>query len=221
MSSVLAPLGPAKVRERQPFIWRVQRWVSNWTPLALMALLALFTTWLVRQTPLPEAPRGELLQRVKPDYEMRGFELQRFGTDGGSRAWLRGDVLRHYPQGDRIEIDGLRMRARAEDGSWLLAEAAQAEGPLDGSLLTLKGGVLVRRYAPGVDPDAATAAPLMRLATAELRVEERGERLSSRSATEVLTPQSQMKVAGFRYEHSKNLLRFSGPSQITIPPRRK
>jgi lipopolysaccharide export system protein LptC len=218
--TTLAPLGPSKVRERQPLIWRVQRWVSNWTPLVLMALLALFSTWLVKQTPLPEAPRGELLARGKPDYEMRGFELQRFAATGGSRAWLRGDVLRHYPQGDRIEILGLRLRAQAEDGSWLLAEAAQAEGPLDGSLLQLRGGVVVRRYATGVDPDAAGATPLMRMTTAELQVEDRGERLSSRSPTEVLTPRSQMKVAGFRYEHAKNLLRFSGPSQITLPPRR-
>ena len=52
--TTLAPLGPSKVRERQPLIWRVQRWVSNWTPLALMALLALFSTWLVKQTPLPD-----------------------------------------------------------------------------------------------------------------------------------------------------------------------
>lgn len=217
---LLAPLGPGRARERQPLSWRLQRWLSNWLPVALLALLAVFSTWLVKQTPLPEAPSGEPLERAKPDYEMRRFELQRFGAGGAARAWLQGDALRHYPQGDRLEIDGLRLRAQSEDGSWLLAEAARAEGPMDGSRLRLSGGVRVRRFAPGLDPDAEGAAPLMRLATAEMLVENEGQLLSSRSATEVLTPRSQMRVGGFRYEHAKGQLRFSGPSQITFPPRR-
>lgn len=216
--NVLAPLGPGRVRERQPLLWRLQRWISNWLPLALMAVLALATTWLVKQTPMPDGAGGRVVDSAKPDYEMRRFELQRFGADGATRALLTGEVMRHYPSGDRLEMEGLRLRAQAQDGSWLMADAARASGPMDGSLLQLSGGVTVRRYAPGVEPDGV-APPLMQLRTAEMRVEAQGQRLSSRSATEVITPRSQMQMAGFRYDHGKNLLQFNGPSQISVPPR--
>ena len=216
--STLAPLGPSRAQPRQPLSWRLQRWLSNWLPVALLALLALATTWLVRQTPLPEGPMGEPAARSKPDYTMSGFELQRFAADGSSQAWLRGDQLRHFPQGDRIEIDGLRLRAQAPDGGLLLAEAAKAAGPLDGSRLLLSGGVQVRRFAPGADPEQA--APLMQLSTASLLAENEGQRLSSRQPTEVVTPQSRIQAGGgFRYDHPKSRLDLSGPTQVTLPPR--
>lgn len=213
----LAPLGPGGTRApRQPLSWRLQRWISNWLPLALLALLAVFTTWLVKLTPVPGGPTGELVPRSKPDYEMRGFELQRFAPGGATEAWLRGDALRHYPEGDRIEIDRLRLRAVAEDGSVLLAEAASSSGPLSGSQLTLSGGVLVRRYAPGAEPETAT--PLMQLKTDELLAERNGQVLSTRSAAQVISRGSVMDVHGFRYEHAKGLLRFGGPSRIVLQP---
>lgn len=216
----LAPLGPSSAPaarpQRQPLSWRLQRWISNWLPLALLALLAVFTTWLVKLTPVAGGPTGEAAPRTKPDYEMRGFELQRFAAGGATEAWLRGDALRHYPDGDRIEIDRLRLRAVAEDGSLLLAEAASAAGPLNGSQLRLSGGVLVRRFAAGADPETAT--PLMQVKTAELLAERNGQVISSRSPAQVISRGSTMDVRGFRYEHSSGQLRFSGPSRIVLQP---
>lgn len=214
----LAPLSGAehgRVRVRQPFIWRLQQWLSNYLPLALMALLALFTTWLLKQTPSADEPQVALPARITPDYQMRGFELQRFGADGGTEAWLRGNALRHYPSDDRVEFDRIQLRLRGEDGSWLVAEAEQAVGPQKGDWLRLRGQVQVRRFAPEADP--ASAAPVMTLHTTELLAERNGRRLSSLATTRVLTPRTQAQVAGFRYEHGSGRLSFSGPSHFEFP----
>lgn len=217
----LTPLDPLGQHERgarrarQPFVWRLQQWLSNYLPLALMALLAAFTTWLVRQAPSAEGPVAARVERSTPDYEMRGFELQRFGADGQTSAWLRGEALRHYPVDDRVEFDRIQLRLRDEQGAWLLAEAQSAEGPEQGGWLRLRGGVVVRRFAPGADP--ASSAPLMELRTQELLAERDGHRLSSRSPTQVNTARSRAQVAGFRYEHGSGRLLFDGPSRFELP----
>lgn len=217
LAPVLAPLDAAggARRPRQPFIWRLQQWLSNYLPLALMALLAAFTTWLVRQAPSAEGPVQERALRSTPDYQMRGFELQRFGADGHTSAWLRGEALRHYPVDDRVEFDRIQLRLRDAQGAWLLAEAQSAVGPEQGDWLRLRGGVVVRRFAPGADP--TSSPPLMELRTPELLAERDGRRLSSRSPTQISTPRSRAEVAGFRYEHGSGRLQFDGPSRFELP----
>jgi lipopolysaccharide export system protein LptC len=203
------------VRARQPWVWRLQQWLANWLPLGLMALLAVFTAWLVRTT--PGAPLAERAQRLTPDYQMRRFELQRFGIDGQTQAWLRGDALRHYPIDDRIEFDAIRLELQGSDGSWLHAESERAVGPQDGSQLRMSGQVRVRRWAPGADP--ASARPELELQTTELLAERNGERLSSRAPTLALTPNARIELRGFRYTHGNGLLQFDGPSRTVLNPR--
>jgi len=215
MTGALAPLGAAErgvVRQRQPLRWRIQQWLFNYLPLALMALLAVFSVWLVRQMPDAEAPQQALPVRGTPDYEMRGFELQRFGADGRTQAWLRGEALRHYPDDDRVEFDRIRLELRGDDGSWLQAESQRAVGPQDGSRLRMSGTVRVRRWAPGAEP--SRDAPELELQTTELLAERDGRRLSSRAATQVLTTRAKAQVAGFRYEHGSGRLDFDGPSRF-------
>lgn len=216
---VLAPLSAAargSVRKQQPWIWRLQQWLLNYLPLALMALLAVFTAWLLKQAPSSEGPQVAVPARSTPDYQMRGFVLQRFDADGRTQAWLRGEALRHYPIDDRVEFDRIRLELQAEDGSWLHAESQQAVGPQDGSRLRMSGTVLVRRYAPGADP--ASSLPVMELQTTELLAERDGRRLSSRAPTEVRTPGATLQAAGFDYEHGSGLLRFQGPSRTVLQP---
>ena len=40
---------------------------------------------------------------------MRGFNLTRFAPDGRFAVRIEGDMLRHYPDTDRLEIDGVRI----------------------------------------------------------------------------------------------------------------
>ena len=79
MSATL-PAPPARRSKPRPWLWRAQGLLSNYLPLVLMALLASGTWWLVKNTPLLDAP-GELAPpRHVSDYRMNNFELQRIGA---------------------------------------------------------------------------------------------------------------------------------------------
>ena len=136
-----------------PWTARIRDLVSSYLPMLLMAVLAASTWWLVKNTPLAEVERGAEVLRHEPDYTMTNFVVQRFAPDGSLRAQIEGDSLRHYPDTDTLEIDGVRIRAIAPDGRVTLAQANRALSNSDGSEVQLQGDAQVRRQAD----DAADA----------------------------------------------------------------
>lgn len=129
--------------------WRVRLFdaASTYLPLLLMAILALGTWWLVKNTPLFESERAVVPLRHEPDYTMSNFMVQRFATDGAMRVQIEGDVMRHYPDTDTLEIDNPRIRALAPDGRVTVATASRALANGDGSEVQLSGGAHVVREA--------------------------------------------------------------------------
>ena len=159
MSAVVAqpsagPAAPAEQpvrRVRPPWYWRWFDTASAYLPLLLMALLALGTWWLVKNTPLFEAGREPAPPRHEPDYTMSHFMVQRFAASGAMRVQLEGDLMRHYPDTDTLEIDNPRIRAIGEDGRVTPATARQALANRDGSEVQLSGGAHVVREATAKD----------------------------------------------------------------------
>ncbi len=148
LDPVLANTAPPVVRQAWPR--RLADAVSVYLPLLLMALLALGTWWLVKNTPLFENARTRAPLRHEPDYTMTGFLLQRFARDGTMRVQLEGQLMRHYPDTETIEIDAPRIREVAEDGRVTLATAKQALSNKDGSEVQLSGDAHVTRLpTPG------------------------------------------------------------------------
>ena len=99
--------------------------LAAYLPLLLMALLAARHLVAGQVPPLaegrrraPGAPRARL--------QMRAFSAARFAPDGRFALRIEGDVLRHYPDTDRIEIDGARIHAVAPDGRVTRASAKRA-----------------------------------------------------------------------------------------------
>ena len=126
-----------------PWHLRLRDAVSAYLPLLLMLLIALATWWLVKQTPVPEAAAPVRAVRSDPDYSMRGFALERFDRDGRLKMRIEGDWLRHFPDTDRLEIEGVRISAFAPDGRRTVATAKRALGNGDGSEIQLLGGAEV------------------------------------------------------------------------------
>lgn len=218
MTSSLPAPTPRR-RAVQPWVWQAQRMLFNYLPLLLMALLAAGTWWLVKNTPLLDGPTEKAPARHEPDYRMDRFEIQRIAADGRLRVLVSGAELRHYPDTDTVEIDQVRVRAIAPDGSLAIADAKRAISNGDGSDMQLLGDVYLRRLPPGAGENA----------TPQLEV--RGEFLQALSNSEVLRSHlpvtirqgsSTLNAQNFEYRHLTGQLSFSGKAQgqITSGPSR-
>jgi lipopolysaccharide export system protein LptC len=137
---------------RAPLRVRALALVVAYLPLLLMALLALGTWWLAKNTPVAQPVSAPTALRHDPDYTMRGFTVQRYTPEGPLRAQIEGDVLRHYPDTDTIEIDLPRIRAYAIDGRVTVASAARALSNGDASEVQLFDNARVTREATASEP---------------------------------------------------------------------
>jgi lipopolysaccharide export system protein LptC len=192
--------------------WRVRDALSAYLPLLLMALLALATWWLVNNTPLPGPTLPPIKLRHEPDYTMNNFSLQRFAKDGSLRVQLDGDVLRHYPDTDTLEIDDVRVRAIAPDGRQTLASARRAISNGDATEVQLLGAAEVRS-------ESRDGTPPIEMKSEFLHAFLDTERVSSHLPVWVRRGATEVRADSFEYDHVSKLLQFNGKVRATIAPR--
>ena len=210
----LAPAGaPARPASppRVPWTVRLVEQLSSYLPLLLMALLALGTWWLVKNTPAPDTERVAAPLRHEPDYTMSRFMVRRFAPDGTMRAQIEGDSLRHYPDTDTLEIDNVHVRAIGLDGRVTRAEAHRALANGDGSEVQLYGGAHVVREA---------------LAAGEEPVEFRGEflhafldteRVRSHLPVTITRGGTEMRADAMEYDNLERVVQLKGRVNATFP----
>ncbi len=207
--SLGAPAGPP--RAARPWGLRIRDALATYLPLLLMAVLALATWWLVKNSP---RPAGELAERPvskDPDYTMTAFSLDRFDAAGALKLRIEGDHLRHFPATDRIEIDGVHILSIAAGGRVTQARAARAVGNGDGSEMQLLGGAEVR------SEDAAGQVLVMR--SEFLHAFFVTERVRTHLPVQVQAPGSEMRAAGMDYDHAARRLDLKGPMRVVMSPR--
>jgi lipopolysaccharide export system protein LptC len=196
---------------RAPWAWRVLDTASAYLPLLLMAALALGTWWLVKNTPLLEDDRVLAPLRHEPDYTMNQFMVQRFAAAGAMRVQIEGDVLRHYPDTDTIEIDNPRIRAFGEDGRITNATARKAIANHDGSEVQLSGGAHVVREATD------------KVAAIEFRGEflhcfQNTERVRSHLPVVVTQGATEVHADSMAYDNLAGVLDFKGRQRSVLMP---
>jgi len=176
-----------------------------------MALLALATWWLVKNSPRLAVPAVERPVSSEPDYTMTQFSLERFDAAGRLKVRIEGERLRHFPDTDRVEIDQARIQAFTQDGRVTLATAARALGNGDGSELQLMGGA-------EVTAQDATGQPLVM----------RGEFLHAFLVTErvrshlpVLVSQggTVLQASAMDYDNAARRLELKGPIRAVLAAR--
>ncbi|WP_082536439.1 MULTISPECIES: LPS export ABC transporter periplasmic protein LptC [unclassified Roseateles] len=212
MSTALPAPAPRRHQPRA-WLWRLQSLVSNYLPLLLMAFLASGTWWLVKNTPLIDEP-GELAPpRHIPDYRMANFEIQRIGADGRLNVQVAGAELRHYPDTDTVEIDQVRVRAIAPDGSLAIAEAKRALSNGDGTDMQLIGNVHVRRLPAGAGENAV---PQMEMRGEFVQALSNSEILRSHLPVTIRQGGSTLNAQNFEYRHLTGQVSFTGRAQGQI-----
>ena len=219
IDTLLQPLDPvpppvAAVRPRQPWHWRVGQVLSASLPLLLMALLALGTWWLVQNTPRPDLQRPAALPRHEPDYTMQGFTLQRFGADGRLQVQVQGTQLRHYPDTDTLEIDGVTIRALASDGSVTRASARRALSNGDATEVQLLGGAQLVR-------EASAAGSQIEFDSEFLHAFLNTERLKSHLPVRLRQAGSDLRVGAIDYDNLTRIARLGAPVRARFDEQRR
>ena len=143
---------PAVVAACQARLKDTLSWASTYLPIFLMGLLAMSTWWLVKNTPVFDAPREAAPQSHTPDYTMENVIVRRFSPQGSLKTQIHGDQLRHYPDTDTLEIDKIRMRAVGTKGEITTAQGLIGWSNRDGSELRLQGQAVVVREATATEP---------------------------------------------------------------------
>ena len=175
--------------------------VAVYLPILLMGLLALGSWWLVRNAPsvpsdTQQAPRGH-----EPDYFMQNFSVKNFGADGALLSEVRGDMGRHYPDTDTLEID--RMRLRSVDAAGRLTHASSERARV------------VRDAAIG----ASAAQPQLSFEGEYLHVWPQLERVRSNRPVTLTRGKDQFTADGLEYDNLAQVLQMQGNVRGSLAPR--
>ena len=206
-------LGPTPMpaeRRRQPWHLRVRDALSSYLPLLLMALLALGTWWLVKNT--PPAPVAAVATEVRrdPDYTMTQFAIERFDRSGRLRVRIDGDRLQHFPDTDRYEIDEARIRSLSPDGQVTLAVARRALANGDVSEVQLLGGAQVTSHGP--------TGPPVEIRSEFLHAFLVTERVQTHLPVQVNDGTNDLWAGGLEYDHGRRLLELKGRVRALLAP---
>lgn len=190
---------------------RVRHALLGNLPLFLMALLAAATWWLVQSTPTPDRARAPTEVRHEPDYEMRGFSVQHYAAAGPARGVIEGDVVRHYPDTETLEIDGVRLRWRDDEGHTLRATAARAVVDDQGDTVRLSGGVAVVRDRLPSEEAALT------FTGEEMVFDRRSDQVRSTRPVTLRQGQSVIEARSLVYDHGDGRLELQGAVKGRLP----
>jgi lipopolysaccharide export system protein LptC len=207
--SLGAPAQPVPVRRGMRL--RLRELLGAYLPLVLMALLALGTWWLVKNTPRPASGDEQTAVRSDPDYEMRDFAITRFAPDGRATVRIEGAWLRHFPHTDRIEIVDARVLARTPDGRVTQAQAARALANGDASEWQLSGGAKVVAQM--------RSGPPMEIDGEFLHVFVRTERVRSHLPVRLRQGDDEILAGGIDVDNLAQRMQLSPPVRGTFSPR--
>jgi len=207
----LGPLRSSGPRVRAPWHLRLRDAISAYLPLLLMLLLALFTWWLVKNTPSAPAETAEPAARHEADYTMSRFILERFDAGGRLKVRVEGAQMRHFPDSERYEVDEVQMRAIAPDGRVTLASARKAISNGDASEVQLLGAA----HITSVDADGKPIEMSGEFLHAYLTQ----ERVHSHLPVLITAAGSTVSAAGLDYDHGQRRLELQGPMRAVFPPR--
>jgi len=177
--------------------------ISIYLPIILMGVLALGTYWLVRSTPVFEAPAPDQPAKHEPDYFMHQFSVKTFDVSGRLKSEIFGTEARHYPDTDTLEIDKARIRSFSSKGRLTTATANRALTNSDNSEVQLIGNALVVRD-PFVEPSGETIP----------RMSYRGEFLHAYMDTEIVKSHKPVELTRGNDRFTANSMEFDNVDQI-------
>ena len=189
---------------------------SLYLPIILMGMMALGTWWLVRNAPAPIAAAAGPSNPHQPDYFMKLFSVKSFDATGRMQSEIKGEMGRHYPDTDTLEVDKVHMRSVTPQGLVTLATADRALSNADGSEVQLFGNAVVTREAlPG---GAGTAQPRLEFRGEFLHAFTQTERVRSDQPVVLIRGNDRFTADAMEYDHLDQVLQLRGRVRGVLMP---
>jgi len=185
-------------------------------PLAVMAVLALGTYWMVRSSSIEEAPRGAKPEQTGPDYFMDGFSVKTFDAQGRVRSEVLGDKARHFPQNKWTEIDNILIRSFDEQGRLTTAAAARGLTNEDGSEVQLIGNAIVVRESQSAA--GSKAQPRMEYRGEFLHAFLNSERIQSHKPVLLKRGKDSFSADRLDFDNIEQVVQLDGRVRGTLVP---
>ena len=197
--------------------WR-RGWESFtiYLPVILMGLMALASWWLVRNAPSALPSTAARAPVHEPDYFMKDFSVQNFDAAGRMTRQLQGQMARHYPDTDTLEIDGVRIHATGPDGRKTRATALRGLSNGDGSEVQLFGDARVTREAMQL-PDGKRT-PELRFEGEFLHAWTNEERVLSDKPVVLWRGSDRFTANQLNYDHIDQVLQLEGRVRGVLQP---
>ena len=192
--------------------------LSLYLPLLMMALLALGTYWLVRNTPLAPAAEPARAARHEVDYFMRRVTVKTFDGTGRLKSELFGTEARHFADTETLEIDQVRMRAVNPQGLLTTATANRALSNDAGNEVQLIGNALVIRESQ--QQADGTWLPRLEFRGEFLHVFMDDERVKSHLPVVLTRGQDQFRGDTLAYDNLSQVADLQGRVKGILMPRR-
>jgi lipopolysaccharide export system protein LptC len=188
--------------------------LAIYLPVILMAVMALGTYWLARNTPTFFGSSD--VQKVPthdPDYFMRGFSVKTYEATGRLKSEIFGTEARHYPDTDTLEIDNVRIRSYDERGAVTVATALRGISNGDGSEAQLFGNAVVVR-----DAVAGTETPRMEFRGEFLHVFVNTERVKSNKPVTLIRGNDTFVADQMDYDNLDRVMDLRGRVRGVLQP---
>ena len=187
-------------------------------PLLLMALLALGTYWLVRNTPLAPVAEPARAATHEVDYFMRRVTVKTFDDTGRLKSEIFGTEARHFADTETLEIDQVRMRAVNPQGLLTTATANRALSNDAGNEVQLIGNALVIRESH--QQADGTWLPRLEFRGEFLHVFMDDERVKSHLPVVLTRGQDQFRGDTLAYDNLSQVVDLQGRVKGVLMPRR-
>jgi len=191
--------------------------IAVYLPVILMALLALGTYWLARNTPAVGPVPVKAAPTHDPDSIMRRFSVRNFEPGGRLKSEIFGAEARHYPDTDTTEIDQPRIRAFNARGELTEATAKRAISNGDGSEVQLIGDAIVVREA--TRDASGQVQPRLEFRGEFLHVFVDAERVRSHKPVELIRGGARFTGDSLEFDNIEQVLEMSGRVRGQLPPR--
>ncbi len=122
---------------------RLGQRLQAWLPVGLLGALALFSYWLVQNSPILGVNEPARSPSVKPNAYFYNFRLIGFGRDGQWEMQINGQRASHREDLQRYDIDAPKMLKRSPE-SGLQTHVSARRGQVNES------GTVVRLYEQAI-----------------------------------------------------------------------